>query len=245
LFNGIFLATPGQAPSFRAYCMFIFSRACTRYDRVVRRRPAGSESRREPRTQVFFYILLPFLLPRLFSSAVIAFLSSSNYTPRRLRSSPTRRDTVLPARVAQGRRRPRSREWRSSSSRYSGPGGRDRLRIPSNAPNCAARRRGAIAPASRGLNSPARAGFQSAEDNGAEQPAKALRRRDRSCRLERRTRTISRPGTPRMAKARPSSSTNRPKISRNMAARNVCGTPLGTRVLPALDVLRSAPFGCC
>jgi spermidine/putrescine transport system permease protein len=77
LFNGIFLATLGQATFVSAYCMLIFLARLQRYDRVQEEAALDLGA---SRTQVFFDILLPFLRPAIFSAAVIAFLSSfENY----------------------------------------------------------------------------------------------------------------------------------------------------------------------
>jgi spermidine/putrescine transport system permease protein len=77
LFNGIFLATLGQARFISAYCMLIFLSRLQRYDRVQEEAALDLGA---SQTQVFFDILLPFLRPAIFSAAVIAFLSSfENY----------------------------------------------------------------------------------------------------------------------------------------------------------------------
>jgi spermidine/putrescine transport system permease protein len=77
LFNGIFLATLGQATFISAYCMLIFLARLQRYDRVQEEAALDLGA---SRTQVFFDILLPFLRPAILSAAVIAFLSSfENY----------------------------------------------------------------------------------------------------------------------------------------------------------------------
>jgi spermidine/putrescine transport system permease protein len=77
LFNGIFLATLGQATFISAYCMLIFLSRLQRYDRVQEEAALDLGA---SQTQVFFDILLPFLRPAIFSAAVIAFLSSfENY----------------------------------------------------------------------------------------------------------------------------------------------------------------------
>ncbi len=77
LFNGIFLATLGQATFISAYCMLIFLSRLQRYDRVQEEAALDLGA---SRTQVFFDILLPYLRPAIFSAAVIAFLSSfENY----------------------------------------------------------------------------------------------------------------------------------------------------------------------
>jgi len=77
LFNGIFLATLGQATFISAYCMLIFLSRLQRYDRLQEEAALDLGA---SRTQVFFDILLPYLRPAIFSAAVIAFLSSfENY----------------------------------------------------------------------------------------------------------------------------------------------------------------------
>jgi spermidine/putrescine transport system permease protein len=77
LFNGIFLATLGQARFISAYCMLIFLARLQRYDRAQEEAALDLGA---SQTQVFFDILLPFLRPAIFSAAVIAFLSSfENY----------------------------------------------------------------------------------------------------------------------------------------------------------------------
>ncbi|MGA2795572.1 MAG: ABC transporter permease subunit, partial [Roseiarcus sp.] len=77
LFNGLFLATLGQATFISAYCMLIFLSRLHRYDRAQEEAALDLGA---SRTQVFFDILLPFLRPAILSAAVIAFLSSfENY----------------------------------------------------------------------------------------------------------------------------------------------------------------------
>jgi spermidine/putrescine transport system permease protein len=77
LFNGLFLATLGQASFISAYCMLIFLSRLQRYDRTQEEAALDLGA---SRTQVFFDILLPYLRPAIFSAAVIAFLSSfENY----------------------------------------------------------------------------------------------------------------------------------------------------------------------
>jgi len=77
LFNGLFLATLGQATFISAYCMLIFLSRLQRYDRAQEEAALDLGA---SQTQVFFDILLPFLRPAIFSAAVIAFLSSfENY----------------------------------------------------------------------------------------------------------------------------------------------------------------------
>ena len=77
LFNGILLATLGQAAFISAYCMLIFLSRLQRYDRVQEEAALDLGA---SRAQVFFDILIPYLRPAIFSAAVIAFLSSfENY----------------------------------------------------------------------------------------------------------------------------------------------------------------------
>jgi spermidine/putrescine transport system permease protein len=77
LFNGIFLATLGQATFISAYCMLIFLARLQRYDRLQEEAALDLGA---SRTQVFFDILIPFLRPAIFSAAAIAFLASfENY----------------------------------------------------------------------------------------------------------------------------------------------------------------------
>jgi spermidine/putrescine transport system permease protein len=77
LFNGIFLATLGQATFISSFCMLIFLARLQRYDRAQEEAALDLGA---SRTQVFFDILLPFLRPAIFSAAAIAFLASfENY----------------------------------------------------------------------------------------------------------------------------------------------------------------------
>jgi len=77
LFNGLFLATLGQATFISAYCMLIFLSRLQRYDRAQEEAALDLGA---SQTRVFFDILLPYLRPAVFSAAVIAFLSSfENY----------------------------------------------------------------------------------------------------------------------------------------------------------------------
>jgi spermidine/putrescine transport system permease protein len=101
LFNGILLATLGQATFISAYCMLIFLSRLQRYDRVQEEAALDLGA---SRTQVFLDILLPFLRPAIFSAAVIAFLSSfENYntTTFAILANKTL-TTVLASRVRQG-----------------------------------------------------------------------------------------------------------------------------------------------
>ena len=77
LFNGLFLATLGQATFISAYVMLIFLSRLQRYDRVQEEAALDLGA---SQTQVFFDIFLPYMRPAIFSAAVIAFLSSfENY----------------------------------------------------------------------------------------------------------------------------------------------------------------------
>jgi spermidine/putrescine transport system permease protein len=77
LYNGIFLTTLGQSTYISAYCMLIFLSRLQRYDRTQEEAALDLGA---TRTQVFFHILIPYLMPAIFSAAVIAFLSSfENY----------------------------------------------------------------------------------------------------------------------------------------------------------------------
>jgi spermidine/putrescine transport system permease protein len=101
LFNGLVLATLGQATFISAYCMLIFMSRLQRYDRVQEEAALDLGA---SRTRVFFDILLPFLRPAIFSAAVIAFLSSfENYntTTFAILANKTL-TTVLAGRVRQG-----------------------------------------------------------------------------------------------------------------------------------------------
>jgi spermidine/putrescine transport system permease protein len=77
LFNGMLLATLGQATFISAYCMLMFMSRLQRYDRAQEEAALDLGA---TQTQVFLHILLPFLRPAIFSAGVIAFLSSfENY----------------------------------------------------------------------------------------------------------------------------------------------------------------------
>ena len=77
LFNGLLLATLGQATFISAYCMLMFMSRLQRYDRAQEEAALDLGA---TQTQVFLHILLPFLRPAIFSAGVIAFLSSfENY----------------------------------------------------------------------------------------------------------------------------------------------------------------------
>jgi len=101
LFNGLLLASLGQATFISAYCMLIFLSRLQRYDRVQEEAALDLGA---SRTQVFRDILLPFLRPAIISAAVIAFLSSfENYntTTFAILANKTL-TTVLAGRVRQG-----------------------------------------------------------------------------------------------------------------------------------------------
>jgi spermidine/putrescine transport system permease protein len=77
VYNGMFLATIGQSTFISAYCMLILMSRLQRYDRALEE--AALDLGASP-TQVFFHILIPYLMPTIVSAAVIAFLSSfENY----------------------------------------------------------------------------------------------------------------------------------------------------------------------
>lgn len=100
-YNGIFLATIGQATFISAYCMLIFLSRLQRFDRA-QEEAALDLGASYP--QVFFHILLPFLKPAILSAAVLAFLSSfENYntTTFAILADKTL-TTVLAGRVRQG-----------------------------------------------------------------------------------------------------------------------------------------------
>ena len=101
LFDGMVLATFGQAEFISAYCMLMFLSRLQRYDRVQEEAALDLGA---SRTQVFFDILLPFLRPAIVSAAVIAFLTSfENYntTTFAILANKTL-TTVLAGRVRQG-----------------------------------------------------------------------------------------------------------------------------------------------
>jgi spermidine/putrescine transport system permease protein len=101
VYNGLFLATLGQSTFISAYCMLIFMSRLQRYDRA--QEEAALDLGASP-TQVFFHILIPYLMPAVISAAVIAFLSSfENYntTTFAILADKTL-TTVLAGRVRQG-----------------------------------------------------------------------------------------------------------------------------------------------
>jgi spermidine/putrescine transport system permease protein len=101
LYDGVFLAVLGQSSFISAYCMLMFMSRLNRFDRA--QEEAGLDLGAS-QTQVFFHILLPFLRPAIFSSAVLAFLSSfENYntTTFAILADKTL-TTVLAGRVRQG-----------------------------------------------------------------------------------------------------------------------------------------------
>jgi spermidine/putrescine transport system permease protein len=101
LYNGIFLTTLGQSTYISAYCMLIFLSRLQRYDRTQEEAALDLGA---TRTQVFFHILIPYLMPAIFSAAVIAFLSSfENYntTTFAILADKTL-TTVLAGRIRQG-----------------------------------------------------------------------------------------------------------------------------------------------
>jgi spermidine/putrescine transport system permease protein len=76
-YNGIFLTVMAQASFISAYCMLIILARLQRFDRTLEEAALDLGA---SYPQVFRHILLPFLAPALFSSAMLAFLSSfENY----------------------------------------------------------------------------------------------------------------------------------------------------------------------
>jgi spermidine/putrescine transport system permease protein len=101
LFNGFFLTVLGQSTFISAYCMLIFMSRLQRYDRSQEEAALDLGA---TRTQVFRHILIPYLMPAIFSAAVIAFLSSfENYntTTFAILADKTL-TTVLAGRIRQG-----------------------------------------------------------------------------------------------------------------------------------------------
>jgi spermidine/putrescine transport system permease protein len=101
LYDGTILAIIGQSTFICAYCMLVFLSRLQRFDRA-QEEAALDLGASNP--QVFWHILLPFLRPAIFSSAVLAFLSSfENYntTTFAILADKTL-VTVLAGRVRQG-----------------------------------------------------------------------------------------------------------------------------------------------
>lgn len=101
LYDGIFLTVLGQASYISAYCMLIILARLQRFDRA-QEEAALDLGASYP--QVFRHVLLPFLKPALFSSAILAFLASfENYntTTFSILADKTL-TTVLAGRVRQG-----------------------------------------------------------------------------------------------------------------------------------------------
>jgi len=101
LYHGLFMTVLGQSSFISAYCMLMFMSRLNKFDRA--QEEAGLDLGAS-QTQVFFHILLPFLRPAIFSSAVLAFLSSfENYntTTFAILADKTL-TTVLAGRVRQG-----------------------------------------------------------------------------------------------------------------------------------------------
>jgi spermidine/putrescine transport system permease protein len=101
LYNGTFLTIVGQSTFICAYCMLVFLSRLQRFDRA-QEEAALDLGASYP--QVFWHILLPFLRPAIFSSAILAFLSSfENYntTTFAILADKTL-VTVLAGRVRQG-----------------------------------------------------------------------------------------------------------------------------------------------
>jgi spermidine/putrescine transport system permease protein len=100
-YDGIILAIIGQSTFICAYCMLVFLSRLQRFDRA-QEEAALDLGASYP--QVFWHILLPFLRPAIYSSAVLAFLSSfENYntTTFAILADKTL-VTVLAGRVRQG-----------------------------------------------------------------------------------------------------------------------------------------------
>lgn len=100
-YNGIPLAIIGQSTFISAYCMLVFLSRLQRFDRA-QEEAALDLGASYP--QVFWHILLPFLRPAVYSSALLAFLSSfENYntTTFAILADKTL-VTVLAGRVRQG-----------------------------------------------------------------------------------------------------------------------------------------------
>jgi spermidine/putrescine transport system permease protein len=101
LYDGFFLAILGQSTFISAYCMLVFLARLQRFDRAQEEAALDLGA---TMPQVFRHILLPFLRPAVFSSAVLAFLSSfENYntTTFAILADKTL-VTVLAGRVRQG-----------------------------------------------------------------------------------------------------------------------------------------------
>ena len=101
LYDGVILSVLGQSSFISAYCMLMFLSRLQRFDRA--QEEAGQDLGAS-QTQIFFHVLLPFLRPAIFSSAVLAFLSSfENYntTTFAILADKTL-TTVLAGRVRQG-----------------------------------------------------------------------------------------------------------------------------------------------
>ena len=75
--NGIFLTILGQTCFISTYCFLIFVARLQRFDQTQEEAALDLGA---SQTQVFFKILIPYLMPAIASSAVIAFLASfENY----------------------------------------------------------------------------------------------------------------------------------------------------------------------
>ena len=75
--NGIFLTILGQTCFISTYCFLIFVARLQRFDQT---QEEAAQDLGATQTQVFFKILIPYLMPAIASSAVIAFLASfENY----------------------------------------------------------------------------------------------------------------------------------------------------------------------
>jgi spermidine/putrescine transport system permease protein len=100
-YSGYFLTILGQSTFISAYCMLVFLARLQRFDRTQEEAALDLGA---TQVQVFWKILVPFLRPAIFSSAVLAFLSSfENYntTLFTIQSEATL-TTVLAGRVRMG-----------------------------------------------------------------------------------------------------------------------------------------------
>jgi spermidine/putrescine transport system permease protein len=101
LYDGTLLTVLAQSSFISAYTMLIFLARLQRFDRGLEEAALDLGA---TRTQVFFHVMLPFLMPAILSAAVIAFLSSfENYntTTFAILADKTL-TTVLAGRVRQG-----------------------------------------------------------------------------------------------------------------------------------------------
>lgn len=101
IYDGTVLTVLAQSSFISAYTMLIFLARLARFDRTLEEAALDLGA---SRTQVFFHVLIPFLMPAIGSSVVIAFLSSfENYntTTFAILADKTL-TTVLAGRVRQG-----------------------------------------------------------------------------------------------------------------------------------------------